>query len=761
VFIHAPLEVRVTAGFAPLGPDDPRTVSGYELRARLGEGGMGRVYLAFSPGGRPLAIKVLRPEYADNEEFRSRFRQEIAAAQRVQSLHTAPVVDADPEAPAPWLATAHIAGPSLQRAVAEHGPLPLPTVFQLLAGVAEGLAAVHASGLIHRDLKPANVLLADDGPRVIDFGIARAAEATSLTRTGMRVGTPRFMAPEQILGGPATPAIDVFALGNLAYFAATGRTAFGDGDEQALFYRIENKPANLDGCPPELRAIVERCLAKDPGDRPSLTEIMAYARERTGGPTLPGTGSWLPDDIATSLTAYATTVFRPARPPEPTAVATTPIAPPPRRNTRRGAVLIGIAAVAVLAAVVALVRFGTDGTPTDSATPVTIVVDTFGTSSGYAEAIRKWNAAHTDITIKERLGGDVTTYWSETAERLRSGSGAGDVTAVEDSDIGLAAAHPEWWTDLSEYGLGDRRDDYSAYKWQAGVAADGTLFGLGTDVGGMGICYRIDLFEQAGLPTDRDQVAALWPTWNDFVDVGRQFRARVPDVGWIDGTTMLYTTVLAQEAAKNGDVTYFDEQDRLIVESNPAVRDAFDVAKAVTENGLTAGRPFLGSDWDRNASATVGCPAWMLTDLSSELGEGERGNWDIAPVPGEAGNIGGSWLAVPAQSAHPKEAAMVADYLTSAEVEADLFASRGTLPSNVEAQRAPEVRDAVNAYFNDAPVGAIYPRSVASLQPVFLGTHHDEVRAAVEATIVNLDNGSLPPERAWETLVGEAEKAAG
>jgi serine/threonine protein kinase len=295
----------MAARFAPLTPDDPREVGGYALRARLGVGGMGRVYLSFTPGGRALAIKVIRPEHAEDEEFRRRFEHEVAIAQRVQGLYTAPVVDADSQATLPWLATAYVPGPSLRQAVIEHGPLPLPAVFRLLAGVAEGLAAVHACDLVHRDLTPANVLLADDGPRVIDFGIAHAAAATSLTRTGLRVGTPAYMAPEQVRGRSATPATDVFALGHLAVFAATGHPAFGEGNQDALFYRITSEPPNLDDCPGELRDIAERCLAKDGGQRPALDEIVAYARTQTQGQTMQmATGSWLPTVIATSLATY-------------------------------------------------------------------------------------------------------------------------------------------------------------------------------------------------------------------------------------------------------------------------------------------------------------------------------------------------------------------------------------------------------------------------------------------------------------------------
>ncbi|MEU8804808.1 serine/threonine-protein kinase [Spirillospora sp. NPDC048819] len=300
----------MTIRFTPLASEDPREIGGYQLRARLGGGGMGRVYLSFTPGGRALAIKVIRPEYAEDEVFRRRFHREVAVAQRVQGMFTAPVVKADPTAALPWLATAYVPGPSLREAVDDHGVLPPLAVFRLVAGVAEGLLAVHACGIVHRDLKPANVLLAEDGPRVIDFGIAYAAEATTLTGTGVTVGTPAFIAPEQIRGGSATPATDVFGLGHLAVFAATGRPAFGEGDRDALLYRITREPPELDDCPDPVRDIAERCLAKDPNERPGLAEVRDYARRHINGQTLNLAGPWLPAAIAESLASYDAAEYR-------------------------------------------------------------------------------------------------------------------------------------------------------------------------------------------------------------------------------------------------------------------------------------------------------------------------------------------------------------------------------------------------------------------------------------------------------------------
>ena len=267
----------------PLSSDDPTEIGGYKLRSRLGAGGMGRVYLAATPGGRRVALKVVRPELGDDPDFRTRFRQEIAAAQRVRGLYTAELINADPEATPPWLVTAYVPGPSLQRAINDQGPMPAETVTLLMAGIAEALQAIHMAGVVHRDLKPSNVMLAPDGPRVIDFGIARAAESASVTRSGIRVGSPQFMAPEQIRSTAATPSVDIFALGSVAAFASTGRPPFGEGDPAALMYRVLNEQPNLTGCSGPVRDLIERCLAKDPAGRPDPGEIIDACRAMAHG----------------------------------------------------------------------------------------------------------------------------------------------------------------------------------------------------------------------------------------------------------------------------------------------------------------------------------------------------------------------------------------------------------------------------------------------------------------------------------------------
>ena len=264
-----------------LKPGDPSRVGNYRLIGRLGEGGMGQVFLGLSPGGRQVAVKVIHPGYASGKQFRERFAREIEAARRVGGFHTASVVDADPGADPPWMVTAFIQGPSLQQAVAEAGPFSLERVCRLGAGLAEGLAAIHACGLVHRDLKPSNVILADDGPRIIDFGIARAAEASPMTTAGMVVGTYSYMSPEQLRGDVAGPASDVFALGCTLAFAATARVTFGDDSIVTVVYRITTEPPDLSGVTEEhgFRDLVRDCLSKSPANRPSLGTIMERLAE--------------------------------------------------------------------------------------------------------------------------------------------------------------------------------------------------------------------------------------------------------------------------------------------------------------------------------------------------------------------------------------------------------------------------------------------------------------------------------------------------
>ncbi|MFC8294676.1 PQQ-binding-like beta-propeller repeat protein [Streptomyces sp. NPDC057250] len=367
-----------------LAGSDPRQVGPYALVGRLGAGGMGAVYLGRSSGGRTVAVKVVRPDLAGDGEFRDRFRREVAAARLVSGAFTAPVVDADPDAAVPWMATAFVPGVPLSRAVAAHGPLPEAALRMLTAGLAEALVGVHAAQVVHRDLKPANVLLALDGPHVIDFGIARATDGTALTSTGAVIGSAPYMSPEQALGQHLTPASDVFSLGTTVVFAARGESPFGDGAGAAVLFRVVHTEPDLSAVPESLRPLIGRCLAKDPAERPSPREVIAAVegpRPGAGPLPAPGTGpgdrpdprlallagvahagspvdaprlpdGWLPGPVAADVLALRAALAAPA--PEPPAPATPPTPPlaappsgppaPPPPGPGRRRLLLGLAA---------------------------------------------------------------------------------------------------------------------------------------------------------------------------------------------------------------------------------------------------------------------------------------------------------------------------------------------------------------------------------------------------------------------------------
>jgi serine/threonine kinase PknH len=286
----------------PLSADDPRTIGDFRLHARLGAGGMGQVYLGFSPAGRAVAIKVVHTQFARDQEFLQRFSREVAAAGAVSGMYTAPVVGYGLNDIPPWLATAFVPGPPLSAVVTRYGPLPEPAVWRLAAGLAEALRAVHAAGLVHRDLKPANVLIADDGPHVIDFGISRAFQGTQLTSAGMVIGTPGYMSPEQAEGQVSGPAGDIFALGCVVAYAFTGSPPFGDGTAASILYRVVRTEPDLSAVPPALRRLVEACLRKNAAERPDPAQLIGMISAL--GPATEATlGSFWPASVARIIAA--------------------------------------------------------------------------------------------------------------------------------------------------------------------------------------------------------------------------------------------------------------------------------------------------------------------------------------------------------------------------------------------------------------------------------------------------------------------------
>ncbi|MFD9369487.1 serine/threonine-protein kinase [Streptomyces sp. NPDC060020] len=259
--------------------EDPRVVGSFRLHRRLGAGGMGVVYLGSDRRGQRVALKVIRPDLAEDQEFRSRFAREVSAARRIRGGCTARLVAADLEAERPWFATQYVPGPSLHDKVAEEGPLTAAQIAAVGAALSEGLVAVHEAGVVHRDLKPSNILLSPKGPRIIDFGIAWATGASTLTHVGTAVGSPGFLAPEQVRGAAVTPATDVFALGATLAYAATADSPFGHGSSEVMLYRVVHEEPHLQGVPDALAPLVRACLAKDPEERPSTLQLSMRLKE--------------------------------------------------------------------------------------------------------------------------------------------------------------------------------------------------------------------------------------------------------------------------------------------------------------------------------------------------------------------------------------------------------------------------------------------------------------------------------------------------
>lgn len=259
--------------------EDPRVVGSFRLHRRLGAGGMGVVYLGSDKKGQRVALKVIRPDLAEDQEFRSRFAREVSAARRIRGGCTARLVAADLEADRPWFATQYVPGPSLHDKVVDGGPLGAADVAAVGAALSEGLVAVHEAGVVHRDLKPSNILLSPKGPRIIDFGIAWATGASTLTHVGTAVGSPGFLAPEQVRGAAVTPATDVFSLGATLAYASMGDSPFGHGSSEVMLYRVVHEEAQLHGVPEALAPLVRACLAKDPEERPSTLQLSLRLKE--------------------------------------------------------------------------------------------------------------------------------------------------------------------------------------------------------------------------------------------------------------------------------------------------------------------------------------------------------------------------------------------------------------------------------------------------------------------------------------------------
>lgn len=408
----------------------------------------------------------------------------------------------------------------------------------------------------------------------------------------------------------------------------------------------------------------------------------------------------------------------------------------------------------------------------DSSTPadngdgkIKLIVDTFG-EFGYDQLAKDYMANHPNIAVEIRgKGAKLDDYSANLTKQLATGKGAGDVVAIEEGLMIQYKANPKNFVDLNKYGAAELKGNFLPWKWDAGLSPDKSqVIGLGTDVGGMAMCYRKDLFQKAGLPTERDQVSALWPTWDKYIEAGQKFTAANTGAAFLDGASQTYNVLLLQDAGATTGYTYYDTTDKLVVDSNPAVKSAFDTSMKIIDAKLSGKFGQWGDEWvtafKQAKFATIACPAWMTGVIAGNAGDAAKGQWDIAKVPGNGGNWGGSHLAVPMQGKHPQEAAELVKFLTSKQGLIGAFKEKGPLPASEQALDDPIVKDSKNEYFNNAPIGAIFGEGAKALKPVYMGPKNQAVRTEVENAVQQVDLGKLDKTAGWTTALDNAKKAA-
>ena len=435
-------------------------------------------------------------------------------------------------------------------------------------------------------------------------------------------------------------------------------------------------------------------------------------------------------------------------------------------SRRRGIAAVAMAAAALLAVATGCSKSSGSSSP-DANKKITLTIDVFGTF-GYTEAglYAKYHQLHPNVTVVERgtgqgLGDENTklTQWMAA-----NGAGAGDVVALEEGTITQFKGIANQFANLLDYGANSLQGNFLPWKWQEGMTSDGKLLGLGTDVGSMAMCYRSDLFAAAGLPTDPAQVAALWPDWDAFIATGQNFQKKSKGVKFVDAATNLYNTILMQTAGNNSGYTYFDKSDNLVLDKNADIQTAWSETNKMIAAGLSAGYTSFSDDWTAGFKsskfATVACPAWMLGVIQGDAGDALSGKWNVTKAPGDGGNWGGSFLAVPAHGKNVAAAADLAKFLTNPDSQLAVFEKEGNLPSCPTLYTNADFLATKNAYFSNAPVGQIFGPSAASLKPVYLGSKNQAVRTAVENALLSVEQGKRTAAQAWQDALTTGAAAA-
>ncbi|WNV89617.1 extracellular solute-binding protein [Umezawaea sp. Da 62-37] len=422
--------------------------------------------------------------------------------------------------------------------------------------------------------------------------------------------------------------------------------------------------------------------------------------------------------------------------------------------------LVGRAAVAIAFAVAATSVAACGGGASGAAGGKTKLSIGIFSDFGYDSLIEEYRSAHPDIEIEQRKV-KMEQHHAQLATQLAGGRGAADIVAIEEGNVAQFRQSKDKFVNLADYGAKDLENQWTPWKWNQGTTDGGNfVLGLGTDMGGLALCYRRDLFEAAGLPVDRVEVGKLWPTWQDYVATAEAFTEKTPDVKFVDTALNVYKAILDQ----TGEGYFAKADDSYIGGTNQKVADGFALAAVLGEKKQTSALPPFSQEWNaglKQASfATTTCPAWALALIKAGAGDEAAGKWDVAAAPGGGGNWGGSFLAVPKQGAHPKESYELAKWLTAPEQQKRIFKETGNLPSEPVAYKDPEVTATVNGYFNGAPVGKIFGASAESLQPTYRGTKDSKVTPIFSNALSRVEQGKQSTSDAFAQALEEAQDAA-
>jgi cellobiose transport system substrate-binding protein len=386
---------------------------------------------------------------------------------------------------------------------------------------------------------------------------------------------------------------------------------------------------------------------------------------------------------------------------------------------------------------------------------IKLTVALFG-DFGYTPLYEEYKRTHPNIDIEERVA-EYAAHHTNLAQHLATNAGAADIEAVEVGYIAQFASQPAKFHNLLDHGAGSLEGDYLPWKWKQGLSKDGsTLIGLGTDVGGMAMCYRTDKFQAAGLPTDRDAVSALWPTWDQYIEVGKALVTKLPDTKFYDASGNMFRAQVGQVP-----IGVYDSNDNIVVGTNPDIKKAWDTTtRAIQANlsaKITAWTPEWNTGFAQGTFATIVCPAWMTAYIESQAKDAS-GLWDVAKVPGGSGNMGGSHLVLPKQGDHPKEAADLVTFLLNPENQIKVFKAKGNFPSLPKLYTDPAVTSFSKPFFNNAPLGKIFSDAALALEPQYEGPRAGDVMNAIGQGLGRIEQGQQSPDDAWRQVLSDVEK---